>query len=92
MIFRILSEGQYRLESVHFDSLNEIDDRLVAAVAAEDEESFQGLLKEMLAYVREKGQPLPPEDLSPSDVVLPAADITLEEARQVFTGAGVLPG
>ena len=31
------------------------------------------------------------EDLAPSDLMLPPADITLEEAREEFTGEGLLP-
>ncbi len=92
MILRILNEGQYRLDSTHLDSLNETDERLVEAVAAGDEALFRRLLGEMLAYVREKSQPLAPQDLAASDVVLPAPDITMEEARRLFVGAGVIPG
>ena len=31
------------------------------------------------------------DDLVPSDLMLPPADITLEEARSEFTGEGLLP-
>ena len=92
MILRILNEGQYRLDSAHLDRLNEMDGHLVEAVASGDEARFRRLLGEMLAYVMEKGQSLAPQDLAASDVVLPTPDITMDEARSLFVGAGVIPG
>ena len=46
----------------------------------------------MLDLVREKGKPLPVDELVESDLVLPQPDITLEEAGELFTGEGLLPG
>ena len=37
------------------------------------------------------GASLADEELEPSDLMLPPADITLEEAREEFTGEGLLP-
>ena len=92
MIVRILTEGQFNLPGAHLDELNEIDNRLVEVVEQQDRAKFDVLLKEMLDLVREKGTPVPLEELVESDVVLPEPDITLEEAEELFTGEGVLPG
>ena len=46
----------------------------------------------MLDLVREKGTPVPLDELVESDLLLPEPDITLEEAEELFTGEGVLPG
>ncbi len=92
MIVRILTEGQFNLPGAHVDELNDIDNRLVEVVEQEDRAKFDVLLKEMLDLVRQKGTPVPIDELVESDLVLPEPDITLEEAEELFTGEGVLPG
>lgn len=92
MIVRISTEGQYRLESRHLDHLNGIDNRVVEAVAREDEEAFHGLFGEMLAFIRENGEVVAGEEIATSDVILPPPDTTLVEARGLFAGEGALPG
>ena len=92
MIVRISTEGQYRLPSSVLDRLNELDNQLVDAAARTDEESFRRLLAEMLDLVRMQGTPVPAEELVESDVILPPPDTSLEEARELFQGEGVIPG
>ncbi len=92
MIVRILSEGQFNLPGAQIDELNEIDNQMVEAVESEDRESFNRLLKAMLDLVREKGTEVPVDELVESDLILPEADLTLEEAEHIFIGDGLLPG
>ena len=92
MIVRILSEGQFNLPGASIDALNDIDNRMVEAVESEDRENFKLLLREMLELVRENGTPVPLDELVESDLILPEADLTLEEAEHVFIGDGLLPG
>ena len=91
MIVRILTENQYNLPGIHVDQLNEIDNKLVEVVAQRNQDGFERLLKSMLDLVREKGTPLPVNELVESDVVLPEPDISLEEASRLFTGEGLVP-
>ena len=91
MIIRITTEGQYNLPGAFVDQLNEIDNQLVEAVEAAERSVFDGLLTQMLALVREHGSPLPVDELVESDLILPAPDITLEEAQVLFVGEGLLP-
>ena len=92
MIVRISSEGQYNLPGSFIDRLNEIDNALVEAVAAEDQSEFETLLKQMLDLVRDNGQPVPLDELVESDLILPEPDLTLLEAEELFVGEGLLPG
>ncbi|MBI2849257.1 MAG: hypothetical protein HYX88_03920 [Chloroflexi bacterium] len=92
MIVRILAEGQYRLDSRYLDELNAIDNRLVEVVAKGDEEAYGRIFAQMMQLVRQRGEPVPSEELVESDVVLPAPDITLEEAQRIFVGRGLVPG
>ncbi len=92
MIVRILTEGQYDLPAAFVEELNRIDNELVQVVEGGDGARFQGLLAQMLDLVRTKGKPVPVDELVESDLVLPEPDLTLEEARGLFTGEGILPG
>ncbi len=92
MIARISSEGQFRLESACLDKLNEIDNQLVDVVAKGDEMGYKRLLDQMLNIVRTEGQPVPNDEVLPSDVILPAPDTTFQEAMELFSGEGVFAG
>jgi hypothetical protein len=92
MIVRILTEGQFDLPGSFLDDLNALDNKLVEVVEMADSDQFRISLKEMLDLVRENGKPVPVDELVESDVVLPAPDITIDEAGDLFTGEGLLPG
>lgn len=92
MIVRILGEGQFNLSGSAIDELNDIDNRMVEAVEGEDRDALRSLLLEMESLVRDKGQPVPLDELMESDLILPETDLTLEEAESIFTGEGLLPG
>ena len=92
MIVRILGEGQFNLPGAVIDDLNDIDNRMVEAVAAQDDVQFQSLLEEMFRLVRDRGQSVPLDELVESDLILPETDLTLDEAEHIFIGDGLLPG
>lgn len=91
MIVRILTEGQYEIDSDYLDQLNAIDNDVVSAIADGDRARFASLFQELLSIVREHGTPLPNEALEESDVILPPADTSFEEAAELFVGEGVIP-
>ena len=91
MIVRISNEGQYRLDDGHHGRLDELDDAVVRAVAALDENAFHRAFEELLHFVRTEGEPLPDDDLEPSEFILPPADLSLEEAGEEFSGEGLIP-
>lgn len=92
MVVRILHEGQYDVQAETLDRLNELDEKLFNAVADGDEPRFRRLFEQVLTLVRQQGKPLAVEDLRPSELVLPAADATMDEVRGLLTGEGLIPG
>lgn len=90
MIVRISAEGQYDLDDALHEQLNELDDAVVAAVDAGDEEAFHEAFQALLAFVRD-GTRHDGEDLSESDFILPPADTSFAEAGEDFTGEGLIP-
>lgn len=92
MIVRIVTEGRFRMGSAHLDELNDLDNEAVRALAGDNESEFRRVLAQMLTLVRRQGAPVDPSELVESDVLLPPDDITLEEARHLFVGEGLIPG
>lgn len=91
MIVRLMGEGQYRVDDVLVERLNELDDRAQAATDAEDEPTLDRILDEMAALVREQGEAMPDDDLSTSDFVIPPSDLTLEETKRLLSDEGFIP-
>jgi hypothetical protein len=91
VIVRISNEGQYRLDDSLHDRLDQLDDAVVGAVAALDENGFHARFEELLQFVRSQGEPLDDDDLEPSEFILPPADLTMAEAREEFSGEGLIP-
>ncbi|MDI3340601.1 MAG: hypothetical protein QJR03_08715 [Sphaerobacter sp.] len=92
MIVRIATDGQYRIDSAYLDQLNEIDNAIVAAIAAGDAQGFAARLNELISLVREHGTPVPDDELVESEIILPPPDTTFEEAKEMFIGEGLVPG
>ncbi len=90
MIIRIMSEGQYRVSSAILDDLNLIDNRIVDQVAKNDEAGFKEELSRLITTIKAKGEPLDPAEIVESDIIVPPADLTLDEAKRVFSGCGLI--
>jgi hypothetical protein len=91
VIVRIATESQYRLPEEDAAALNELDNEVVAAVEAGDEDRFHEVFESMLELVRRAGEPLDEDELAESDVILPPPDISFVEAAAEFTGEGLIP-
>ncbi len=91
MIVRVLGEGQFEVDEEVAKGLNDLDGQAEQALEAGDQEQFSELLGRMAEAVRTNGARLPDEDLSPSEAIIPPEDLTLDEARELFEGDGLIP-
>ena len=91
MIVRVLTEAQYRVPDSLLERLNEIDNRIAGAVEAGDESALRSGLEELTGLVRREGTPLDAADLAASDLIVPPPDLSLDEAKQLFAGDGLIP-
>ncbi len=91
MIVRLMDEGQYEVDKKYVDEINKLDNSIVKLVENGDEKSFKTEFRKLTDYVRRHGARLPEDVLKPSDIIVPPADITLEEARKIFRGEGLVP-
>jgi hypothetical protein len=92
VIVRILGEGQYDLSDDAVSSLNDLDATVESAIEAGDEARFRAALRQLLDGVRTAGAPHEAESLAPSDLILPMADATLAEVKDMLSGDGLIPG
>ncbi len=90
MIVRLMGEGQYEIDKKHVDEINKIDNTLVKIVNKGDEKTFKVEYKKLTDTVRKFGKPLSNDIIKPSDVIIPPADISIEEAKKIFKGEGLI--
>ena len=91
MIVRISGEGQYEIADDLHHQLNQLDDAAVAAVDRDDEPAWRAAFDELLAFVRDNGTATDGDDLRPSEIIFPPADLSYAEAGADFTGEGLVP-
>ena len=91
MIVRISGEGQFRLPEEDRARLNELDNRAVSAVEQGDETGFRELWSQMLEIVAQDGNRLDDDELVESDVIMPPRNVSFDEARDEFSGIGLIP-
>ncbi len=81
MIVRIMTEDQYRLDDERMPEVQRLDEALDAAMDHDDTAAFQTALQQLINYVRQHGQTVEMSEVLPSDLIIPAPDMTLSEAR-----------
>ena len=91
MIVRVLGEGQWRVDDSLQAQLHELDEQVSRALDAGDEPALRSSLVALADAVRSQGERLPDEDLSASDAIVPPADLSLDEARELMSNDGFIP-
>jgi hypothetical protein len=92
MIVRILGEGQFSVTDALAAELNSLDAELEAAVERGDEPAFEAAFTGLLEKVRAGAQPVPPDSLQPSELILPREGASMDEVRKLLTDEGLIPG
>jgi hypothetical protein len=91
VIVRIMGEGQWRVDDDALRELDSLDTEAAKLLDEGDEEGLRRVLATMAERVRQHGEQLPDADLHPSDAIVPPTDLSLDEARQLFEGEGLIP-
>lgn len=92
MIVRILTEGQFEVGEDQLAVLNELDAAVETAVEAGDEQRFAESLAALLDAVRTAGAAVADDSLVDSDLILPPADASIDEVREMLQDDGLIPG
>jgi hypothetical protein len=91
VIVRLMNEAQYRIDDGLLGQLNDADNAATEALGRDDEGTFRSQLERLAQLVRDSGERLDDADLSASDLIIPPTDLSLEEARELFSGDGLIP-
>ena len=92
-IVRIMGQGQFTVDAKTLRKLNDLDDSIVELVSQErsDDAVFKEKLYQLTDMVVSSGKPLDPKAILQSDIILPSADLSIDEAKRLFKGEGVIP-
>jgi hypothetical protein len=91
VIVRLMGEGQFEVDDEVAKGLNDLDEKAGEAVERGDEEQLRVLLDRMTEAVLTNGSRVPDDDLRGSDAIVPPGDLSLDEAKQLFEGEGLIP-
>ena len=88
-----MGEGQFVVDDKTLNRLNKIDNFLVQLVSNDrsDNTEFKKRLVELVDIVEQNGIRLDPKRIIPSDIILPSVDLSIDEAKKLFKGDGVIP-
>jgi hypothetical protein len=86
-----MGEGQFEIDDEVAKGLNDLDEQAAQALEAGDEERLSELLQRMAEAVRMNGARVPDEHLDASEAIVPPDDLSLDEARLLFEGEGLIP-
>lgn len=89
-----MGHGQFMVDAKTLKRLNDIDDFLVEMVTSEkgDDMEFKNGLTELNQVTMKYGKPVEQGEIVRSDIILPSADLPVDEAKKLFRGEGVVPG
>jgi hypothetical protein len=92
-VVRIMGQGQFYVDAATVKKLNSIDDSLVELVASENgnDGEFRAMLAELNHIAAKRGKPVERGEIVRSDIILPSADLPVDEAKKLFMGEGVIP-
>jgi hypothetical protein len=91
-VVRIMGRGQFMIDTRTLKRLNEIDNSLVKMVSTDgsDDAGFRKKLTELNEVAIKHGRPVQAGEIVRSDIILPSADLPVEEAKKLFVGKGVI--
>lgn len=92
-IVRIMGQGQFTVDNKTLRELSRVDSSIVQLVSNDrpDDTEFKKRLSQLTKIVEMTGKPLSPKEIIQSDIILPSVDLSIEEAKKLFKGEGVVP-
>ena len=91
MLIRILGEGQFVVADSELAEINRLDAALEAALKT-PEPDIQPALDALLDKVRSVGVRPPDHEMEESQVILPFADASEDDIRDMLGDEGLVPG
>jgi len=92
-IVRIMGQGQFTVDNKTLRELSKVDSSMVQLVNSDrpDDAEFKKRLAQLTDIVEMTGKPLNPKEIIQSDIILPSVDLSVDDAKKLFKGEGVIP-
>lgn len=93
-IVRIMGQGQYKVNEEIVKNINDIDNAIVQILQnadKSDDQEFKTKIGNLVQIITSKGQRLDDKEIVESDIIVPDSDISIDEAKKVFKGEGIIP-
>jgi len=93
-IVRIMGQGQYKVNEEIVRNINDIDNAIVQILQnadKSDDREFKTKIGHLVQIITSKGQRLDDKEIVESDIIVPDSDISIDEAKKVFKGEGIIP-
>jgi PspAA-like protein len=97
VVVRISGQGQFRVSKNTISSIDTIDNAIVDIIengSGDDvarEKKLREKLHEIVNLVTSEGKALDHKEIVQSDFIIPSPDFSMEEARKIFKGEGLIP-
>jgi phage shock protein A len=88
IVVRVAGDDQYRLPATARSVLQGLDEDLARAIEHDNAEDFSRLTRRLVTMVNDMGERLPHDDVRSSDLIVPAADMTLADAKKLLAEGG----
>lgn len=85
LVIRIAGESRYRVPSSIRPALEGLDTAMETAINANDSDAFSKCSQQLSKLIRDAGQQLDDTDMTTSDLVVPASDMTIAEAKKLMS-------
>jgi PspAA-like protein len=101
-IVRVAGHGQFKVSKSTINKINDIDNQIVDILNKDtnnndnnskiaDEKEFRRKMTEMVNLITTEGKPLDNKELIESHIIVPTADLSIEEAKKIFKDEGIIP-
>lgn len=86
LVVRILGQGQFKVGSRTANRIRKIDDELIKIIRKHEqaEKDFSRKATQALSIVKKAGTPLEHKEFIQSDIIVPGADMSAKEAKNLF--------
>lgn len=85
IVVRVAGDAQYQLPSAVRPALEGLDMALVRALHANDAEGFTQCTAQLIKLIHASGAKLAHDDLRTSDMIVPGADMSVDEAKRLMS-------
>ncbi len=101
IIVRVSGQGQFKVNREIMDRINDIDNSIVSLLENADtdvdansikvkQKELNGKINEIINLIRTNGMPLDDKEITQSQIMIPNPDISVDEAKKIFRGEGII--